>query len=72
MVYILCKRGLVSSDTPLYERKPLLVFHLWCDQLVVCMRVYTKIKNVHSQCFHTEKKRAQLELLLFINKCQYC
>lgn len=56
MVYILCKRGLTYSDTPLYGRKPPLVFHLWCDQQVVCMRVYTKIKNVHSQCFHTEKK----------------
>lgn len=57
MVYILCKRGLVYSDTPLYGRKPPLVFHLWCDQQVVCMRVCILKSRMYIASAFTLKKK---------------
>lgn len=67
-----CVREALSTLTLPFRKGNLRwVFRLWCAPTVVCMSVYTKVKNVHSQCFHTEKS-AQLEILLFISKCQYC
>lgn len=76
VVYILCKRGLVNSLTlpPLEGGNPRRFSPSVCVSL--------EIRPVHKQCFHTEEKTedeeeeeeevAQLEVLLFISKCQYC
>lgn len=70
IVYILCKRGLVDSDTsPPLEKESSCGFPpLVCSNSSLYECVYLKIKNVYSQCFLTLKKRsAQLEVLLFIS-----
>lgn len=66
MLFTYCGREALSALLHPFREETSCGFCLWCAPTLVCMSVYMKTTNVHSQCFHTEKS-AQLEVLLLIS-----